>query len=192
MKVATRLLAPHISGRHIVELGCGSGLLAEQLIKLDVASYQGYDISDVAVARARQRLAGSQRGGLTRFDVAAVSDLLPQGEALIVSLGLIEWLTPTELDHLFNLSQLGSFLHAFSEQRHSLSQLIHRIYVRFSYGRKSGGYVPRYHQLSEIDAIAKRYGFNRLGIYRHPQLRFGTFVSNLSFESTPALCQSKL
>jgi len=182
LDTAARLLAPHISGRRIVELGCGSGLLAQRLMQLGAASYQGYDLSDVAIARAKQRLAGSPQSEAVRFVVAAITDLPPQGDALVLSLGLVEWLTQVELDHLFSLSHQGLFLHAFSEQRRSLAQLIHRGYVQFSYGRKSGGYAPRYHEVSEIAAVAQRHGVSRLNVYRHRRLRFGTFVSNLALQ----------
>ena len=146
LDVAARLLAPHLAGRRVVELGCGSGLLAERLLALGAASYQGYDLSEAAIARAKQRAADSPRGEAMRFAVAAVADLPPQGDALVVSLGLVDWLTPAELDHLFALGRQGSCLHAFSERRRSAAQLIHRAYVQFSYGWKNGGYVPRYHE----------------------------------------------
>jgi SAM-dependent methyltransferase len=179
LDAAARLLAPHIFGRHVVELGCGSGLLAERLLELGAASYRGYDISDVAIARAKQRATHSSWGNAMRFTVAALTDLPPQGDAQVVSLGLIEWLTPAELGHLFALGRQGSCLHAFSERRCSMSQLIHRAYVKFSYGWKSGGYVPRYHNLAEIVDIANRHGIGRLNVYRHRRLRFGIFVSDL-------------
>ena len=102
LDAAARLLAPHLAGRRVVELGCGSGLLAERLLALGAASYQGYDFSEAAIARAKQRAADSPRGEAMRFAVAAITDLPPQGDALVVSLGLVDWLAPAELDHLFS------------------------------------------------------------------------------------------
>ena len=113
------------------------------------------------------------------FSVAGITDLHPQEDALVVSLGLIEWLDPTEVDHLFALGSHGPFFHGLSEQRWSVAQLVHRVYVHLSYGRKTGGYVPQYHQATEIAAIAKRHQINQLNIYRRRKLRFGIFVSNL-------------
>jgi putative flippase GtrA/SAM-dependent methyltransferase len=176
---AARLLAPHLAGRRVVELGCGSGLLAERLLALGAASYQGYDFSQAAIAQAKRRAAESPRGEAMSFAVAAVADLPPQGDALVISLGLVDWLAPAELDHLFSLGRLGSCLHTFSERRRSAAQLIHRAYVQFSYGRKNGGYTPRYHQLAEIAAAADRHGIGRLAVFRHPRLRFGVVVSDL-------------
>ncbi|MBT5108905.1 MAG: class I SAM-dependent methyltransferase, partial [Rhodospirillaceae bacterium] len=44
---------PHVKGRRIVELGCGSGLLARDLLACGALSYQGFDISPIAIDRAR-------------------------------------------------------------------------------------------------------------------------------------------
>jgi putative flippase GtrA/SAM-dependent methyltransferase len=182
LDAAVRLLAPHLAGRRVVELGCGSGRLAERLLLLGAASYQGYDFSEVAIARAKQRAAASPRGEAMRFAVAAVADAPPQGDALLISFGLIEWLTPAELDRLFALGRQGSCLHALSERRRSATQFIHRAYVHFAYGRINGGYVPRYHQVEEIAAIANRHGIGPLGVFRHRRMRFGIFVSDLPLE----------
>jgi SAM-dependent methyltransferase len=182
LDLAARLLAPHLAGRRVVELGCGSGLLAERLMTLGAASYQGYDLSDVAIERAEQRSARSPRREAMRFAVAAVADLPPQGDALIVSLGLVDWLAPADLDHLFALGRQGSCLHAVSERRRSATQLIHRAYVQLSYGRRNGGYAPRYHEMAELAAIARRQGVGRLNVFRHRRLRFGVFISDLPLE----------
>lgn len=182
LDVAARLLAPHLAGRRVAELGCGSGLLAERLLALGAASYQGYDLSEAAIARAQQRAADSPRGEAMRFAVAAVADLPPQGDALVISLGLVDWLTPAELDRLFALGRQGSCLHAFSERRRSATQLIHRAYVQLSYGWKNGGYTPRYHEAAQIAAIASRHGIGPLTVFRHRRLSFGVFVSDLPLE----------
>jgi putative flippase GtrA/SAM-dependent methyltransferase len=182
LDAAAQLLTPHLAGRRVVELGCGSGLLAEPLLAAGAVAYQGYDFSEAAITAARKRAATSPRGAAMRFDVAAVAEIPPQGDAVVISLGLVDWLGAAELDHLFALGGGGSCLHAVSEQRRSAVQLIHRAYVQCSYGWKNGGYVPRYHRLAEIAAIAGRHGIGRLNVFRHRRLRFGIFVSDLSLE----------
>ena len=52
------LVAENIVGRHIVELGCGSGLLAMPLLEAGAATYRGMDISNVAIEAALARSAG--------------------------------------------------------------------------------------------------------------------------------------
>ena len=179
LESAARLLAPHLAGRRVVELGCGSGLLAERLLELGAVSYRGFDIAETAIERARQRIASSPLKDRIRFEVAAVAEIPHQGDAVILSLGLVDWLNRDELDALFALGREGSCLHAVSEKRLSAAQLIHRAYVTLSYGWKTGGYVPRSHAVAEIAEIAGRHGIGPLRVFRHPSLRFGIFVSDL-------------
>jgi len=180
LDLAARLLAPHVPGRRMVEVGCGSGLLAERLIALGAASYAGYDISEVAIERANTRIAQASGGGAIRFAVAGVEDLPPQGDALVLSLGLVDWLPPDQIGRLFAIGRDGSCLHSCSERRFSPAQIVHRAYVQVSYGWNSGGYRPQYHRVTELAALARRYGVADLHVFRHPRLRFGAFVSDLT------------
>lgn len=177
---AGTLLAPHVAGRHVVELGCGSGLLAEALVTAGATSYVGYDLSDVAIARARER-AADRPDGRIRFEVAAVADLPPQGDALIVSLGLFDWLSMEEIAHVLAIGRQGSFLHAIAEKRRSLQQLAHRLYVSLSYGRRTG-YAPAYRRVVEIDAILDGLGRPPAKVFRHAKMSFGVFLTDLAVE----------
>lgn len=179
LEAAVTLLAPHLPGRRLVELGCGSGLLAERLMTLGAASYQGFDISDRAIARARQRLAAVPLADRMAFDVAAVGDLGPQGDALVFSLGLFDWLSSADIAHVFSIGRHGRYFHAVAElRRRSIEQLIHRAYVHFSYGRRTG-YAPRYHSMAEIDGLLEQAGRPPAQVYRHARMRFGIFVTDL-------------
>jgi SAM-dependent methyltransferase len=179
LEAAVALLAPHLPGRRVVELGCGSGLLAERLIALGAQSYQGFDIAETAIARARERHAKTSAAGRMAFDVAAVGDLSPQGDALVFSLGLFDWLSAEEIAHVFAIGAAGNYFHAVAEKRRSVQQAIHRLYVHFSYGRRTG-YQPRYHRIREIDAVLAGVGLKPAKVYRHGRMRFGIFVTDLA------------
>lgn len=178
LEAAVALLAPHLPGRHLVELGCGSGLLAERLMALGATSYQGYDISDTAIARARQRQAGLAQSDRIAFEVAAVAELERQDDALVFSLGLFDWLSSDEIAHVFSIGRHGHYFHAVAERRRSLEQLIHRTYVHLSYGRRTG-YAPSYHSVVEIDGLLGKVGLPPARVYRHGRMRFGIFVTDL-------------
>ena len=178
-EAALALLAPHVPGRRVVELGCGSGSLAGPVMALGAAAYHGIDLSPVAIARARERMAGLAHSEHMRFDAGAVADLPPQGDAVVFSLGLFDWLSDAEIAHAFAIARAGTYLHALSERRGSPAQLLHRLYVWLSYGWRGGGYVPRYQSLGEIQECLARQGLPPCRAYRHPRLRFGMFVSNL-------------
>ncbi len=179
IRAAVALLAPSIAGRDVVELGCGSGLLAEQLMDLGARGYRGIDISEKAIARARERVAASRHAEAIRFEAGPVSGLPPLGAAVIFSLGLFDWLTPAEIDHVFRAGCEGHYFHAIAERRRSLQQMIHRLYVHLSYGHRCAGYVPQYHTVGEIAAVASRHGLPAPNIYRDDRMSFGIFVTDL-------------
>lgn len=181
LAAALALLAPHARGRRVVEIGCGSGLLADPLMAAGALSYRGYDLSDVAVAKARDRLAGSLHAAGIGFEVAAVADLPEQGDAVVFSLGLTDWLTDAEMAHLFAIGRAGDYLHALSEKRPSLAQVLHRLYVTLSYGRRTG-YRPRYYAMGDIVALLARQGLAPPVVYRDSRLSFGAFVTSLAWD----------
>ena len=89
---AARLLAPHVAGRRVVGMGCGSGLLAEPVLAAGAALPGIRPLRGQAIDRAEatRRQCAARRGDAVcrrhRHRSAA------QGDALVVSLGLIEWL----------------------------------------------------------------------------------------------------
>jgi SAM-dependent methyltransferase len=173
---AATQLEPQVRGRRVVELGCGSGLLARRLIAAGAESYQGIDIADRAIARARATHA--DLGGRVSFDVEAVDNLGPLGDAVVLSLGLFDWLDSPDIAHVFAIGRNGHYLHALSERRASVQQSLHRAYVHLSYGRRTG-FAPRYHRLAEIERLLADQNLAPPQVIRHPRLRFGLFVSNL-------------
>ncbi len=183
LHAALTLLAPHVRGRHVVELGCGSGLLAGPLMALGVAGYRGIDISPVAIARARERATAAAFGAKVNFAVAAAAELEPQGGALIFSLGLFDWLSAAEIDHVLAVGAADPYLHAVAERRRSVQQLVHRLYVHLSYGRRTG-LAPRYHRIAEIAAAVRRHHPLPPNVFRDPRMSFGVFVTDLPLPAT--------
>lgn len=175
---ALALLAPHLRGRRVVELGCGSGLLAHKLMALGAASYLGIDISPVAIARARERVAAAASGADIRFAVGAVADLQNLDDAVTFSLGLFDWLSAVEIDRVLAAGASGPYLHAVAERRWSAQQLVHRLYVHLSYGRRTG-LAPHYHTMAEIAAAVRRHYTQAPNVFRDPRMSFGAFVTNL-------------
>lgn len=170
-QLALSLLAPHLAGRRVVELGCGSGRLAEPIIAGGATSYQGFDLSPLAIDEARRRTSSP---GIA-FAQGSVADLPPQGDALLFSLGLLDWLSPEEIARILALGADGLWLHSLSELRASPQQLIHRSYSRLAY---RSGYRPAYHRVSDIDALLAANGMPPARVFRHPRLRFGIFIGN--------------
>ena len=120
------------------------------------------------LSRHRHRRGGHRPGSGTpgrspvaermAFDVAAVRDLGSQGDALVFSLGLFDWLMPTR-SPMSSPSAAPATISMRWRKDASAQQLIHRAYVYFSYGRRTG-YRARLPPVAEIDALA---GNGRLG-----------------------------
>ena len=170
-EMALSLMAPHLPGRQVVELGCGSGRLAERIIAGGAAAYQGFDLSAVAIDEARRR----NTSPAVSFAQGSVADLPDQGDALVFSLGLLDWLSPEDIARVLALGSDGLWLHSLSERRVSPQQLIHRSYSRLAY---RSGYRPAYHRIADIDALLAANGMPPAQVFRHPRLRFGMFISN--------------
>ena len=97
--ITPELLKPFLAGKRVVELGCGSGLLAAKLIEYGAASYLGIDIAETAIRKARESHGG--RDARIAFAVGGVADLQPLAADLVISLGLLDWLRDDEIANVF-------------------------------------------------------------------------------------------
>ncbi len=178
LQIAGSILSAHVSKKRIVELGCGSGYLAERLIEAGAESYLGIDITEAAVKNASDRVAGSAHKGRISFQACDLSELATLNADVVFSLGLLDWLTLQQIDKLFSMAPDADFLHAISERRISLSQMVHRAYVHLSYGWRTNQYVPLYYTVGEMATIIHRYSDRPINVYRDRCLSFGTLVTS--------------
>lgn len=182
LEVTRQLLEPHLAGQRIVELGCGSGLLAPALLAMGARSYLGYDLSPVAIEHARRRAAERQLGDQARFEVCAVEALPPLDADIVVSLGLLDWLDDAALETVLRAGGNAHYLHAIAERRRSPAQWIHRAYVFVAYGYRSGGYRPRYYRVDDLRALVRQCDARPFDVYRDPRLSFGALLTSLPIE----------
>lgn len=179
LQVAGALLGPHVRGQHVVDLGCGSALLAPALLRAGAASYQGFDLAEAAIATGRQRAEGWGFGDRLKLDVGEVGSLPDVRRDVVVSLGLTDWLTDAELSALFAWSGRAHYLHAISELRLSPAQWTHRAYCWLAYGYRTAGYVPRYFPIHHLPSLAAPHRPGPTYVYRHRRLSFGALLSSL-------------
>ena len=179
MSMIGYLFKEHVGGKRVVELGCGSGLMAEGIIQAGAVSYLGIDISSIAVDEAKKRIekAGlSHKASFKEGDISALSHL--QGD-LIFSLGLFDWLNEEQLKSVFVADPAADFLHSFAEKRNCPTQLLHRLYVHLAYGHRTGNYKPHYFRTSELVTLAERYHQGPVYVLRHKRLSFGAMITSL-------------
>jgi 2-polyprenyl-3-methyl-5-hydroxy-6-metoxy-1,4-benzoquinol methylase len=178
LTVAKKFLLKLVPNKKILEIGCGSGLLAEELVKAGAESYLGYDFAETAIKDAQERC---RREKKIRFNLGSVDKIKINEEYdIIFSLGLIDWLEEKEIKKLVELSKDKIWLHSFSEKRQTLIQLIHKIYVTCLYGYKNGMYVPRY---DTKDDIKRYFQSNNIYFFQNNKLSFGVIASSFKLDN---------
>lgn len=177
LDLASELLSKHAKGKSLLELGCGSGVLLSNLNRRNFTSWAGIDISPTAISKGQQRLKGL--ASFIQGDVTTCS--LPQADC-VIALGLLDWLSLSEIKDLASRLNCTYFLFSFSERKFSIIRMLHQIYTFFSYGIWNSFYVPKYWTEGEIrDALSplNRRDFP-IKFVRHPDLSFGCLVTNLT------------
>ena len=183
LQLASQYLAPFVDGKRVLEVGCGSGLLTPYLMDAGAKSYLGIDIASVAIKKAEERYKDSNWVSDVEFRSGSMDQIKGYEFDIVVSLGLTDWLGEQEMTDLFSLSDNCDCFHSISENRFSISQLIHRLYVNVAYGYKTGGYKPKYYSEKEILSYTSQ-ARNPCSLVRHPTLKFGAFVSSLPIKQT--------
>lgn len=179
MATAQRVLMPRVAGKRIIEVGCGTGALAESLIEAGAESYLGFDIADSAVSSAQERVNKAGLSEKIEFRQGGVADIVDVEADIVFSMGLLDWLTHSEIESVFALVEGAEYLHSFSEKSLSIWRLIHIVYVFIAYGHKTGKYKPAYHTLAELSEIALRHNTKPIVPIRKAGMRFGCFMTSL-------------
>lgn len=179
MENAQRILAAAAPGKRIVEFGCGSGVIAEELIEAGAASYHGIDIADVAIEQAQARVKAKALDDKISFATGDENTLSKVEADIIFSLGVLDWLTVDQVKQVLRASQDGDFLHSFSERQASLWVIIHKVYCYAKYAHETKNYAIRYDTEDEIRSFAEPFTDRTLHFLRDRKMRFGVFVTTL-------------
>jgi SAM-dependent methyltransferase len=140
----------------IVELGCGSGLLAEQVIKY-VDEYIGVDIAASAIEFAQKK----NKNPKIKFMAKDVLNISLKKNELMIFLGLTDWFEIDQLFILFSKITSDNILFSFTESR-SVTFLSPYRYYRNLIDRKSSKfhYKARSYSEVEIEKILKHFGYS--------------------------------
>ena len=175
MAWAARFLNSKLHGLSVLELGCGSGILASHLLRSGLSSYVGLDFSASAIQSANTRLlnsANSQKFQFTCVDLTKID--LPRAD-VVVSLGLFDWLDDHEIVKIFNSTSGAKFLHSFSSSEVNVISLLHRVMVHVQYGYRNRGYCPRYRSNSNFQLLVPD---QTVKFVKEKRLSFGRFLHN--------------
>lgn len=178
IQTGVELLKDHVKGKSVLEVGCGSGLVAQKFIDAGATRYVGFDIAENAIAVANKRKVEQGWSDKISFHVGTIDRMAPVKEDIVFSLGVLDWLTDQELEILFARQGTADYLHAIAEKRVSLSQYAHRAYVQVAYGHKTGAYRPRYFTAAQIAGLSAKHRKGPFYAFRNPKLSFGALISS--------------
>lgn len=177
MFLAKNILSKIAKNKTIMEIGCGSGMLINNLDRLGVKKYIGIDISNEAIKKAKLNVANLKNIEVT-FLRSDINEIRPQKVDVCFSLGLLDWISIQEINKINKTIDANIFFHSFSEKRFSFYQMVHSAYVFTKYGYKTNGYKPFYYKSKDIYSCFKN-GSSNISFYRNKKLSFGTLVHNL-------------
>ncbi len=190
MRLAERILAPLVPGKRVLEVGCGSGRLIELLLRAGPDVVKGVDLSAKAIDEAGHRLRAAVSSGRVILEVGDPGRTTLSGFDWVIGLGLLDWLSDTEILELFRRISPAAFLFSISERRRNLAQLVHRGYVWLKYGHRTHGYVPSYQTVAQITNLARQAGYGEVHALRDRRLSFGALVATWPIELPPDLGES--
>jgi cyclopropane fatty-acyl-phospholipid synthase-like methyltransferase len=120
MEMALELVSPHVKGLHVLDIGCGSGRFAFEMLAAGAERVVGIDVSPevIAAADARRRESSTEGLEFKVMDVTRPEAALPRVD-LVTALGVIEYFDAPALSALIGKFDTRYFLLEFpdSEQR---------------------------------------------------------------------------
>jgi cyclopropane fatty-acyl-phospholipid synthase-like methyltransferase len=177
MEAALRLVAPHIKGLTVLDLGCAVGRFAFRLLEAGAERVIGVDVSPAAIEAANQHRVQSPYADRLEFkvmDLTSASIELPEVD-LITALGVIEYFDPPTLSRLLGKFKTRYFLIDFPDsagrRRNWMIWQLRRVYLFLN--RCPGVYL---YTQEEFRRIAAQHGFDNVWYTRHAPF---DYVTNL-------------
>lgn len=175
MEAALQLVSPHVGGLRVLDIGCGSGRFAFELLEAGAQRVIGVDVSSAAVAAANVRRRESASEDRLEFRVLDLTDpevRLPQVD-LITALGVIEYFDAPALSALLGKFDTRYFLIDFPDsdgrRRNRLNWYLRQVYLRVS--RCPGVYL---YTQGEFRRMAAEHGFEAVWFAHRSGFEYAT------------------
>jgi SAM-dependent methyltransferase len=173
---AERVLSGWIDGKTFVEIGCGGGELAVALAQQGGRG-TGLDVSEAVLEAARRRAGEAGVADRLAFVSADVAEgAVVRGQSpdmaepdLAVGLGILEYLTPAELEALVQKLGARDVFFSFHERRPNAQAALHWAYRRLKR-------MPLYtkYRAAELRALLARAGYPQTRVFREGKNAFVT------------------
>ena len=175
MDAALQLVSPHLAGLNVLDIGCGSGRFAFELLEAGAERVVGIDVSPAAIEAADARRRQSPSSDRLEFRVMDVT--LPGAELppvdLITALGVIEYFDDRELSALLGSFNSRYFLIDFPDsegrKRDRLTWYLRQVYLRVN--RCPGVYL---YSQDEFRRMAAEHGYDAVRFARRSTFDFAT------------------
>jgi 2-polyprenyl-3-methyl-5-hydroxy-6-metoxy-1,4-benzoquinol methylase len=179
--VAIEHVSPYIQGKHVVEIGCGSGRASRHLIERVAAPYIGIDLSQNAIDLARAKTEEAGLSDKVTYRRSGVIDLDTTQADFVISIGFMHWLTWEEVEHVFNSTNGNNFFHTITQSEYSFRQLLRHLYIKYS---ETTDTFSNYRKLDDICAVAHKHGWGNLYSFEHKDLYSIVGLSSLPLPNT--------
>jgi cyclopropane fatty-acyl-phospholipid synthase-like methyltransferase len=175
MDAALQLVSPHLAGLNVLDIGCGSGRFAFELLAAGAERVVGIDVSPAAIEAADAQRRQSPSADRLKFRVMDVT--LPGAELppvdLITALGVIEYFDARELAALLGSFNSRYFLIDFPDsegrKRDRLTWYLRQVYLRVN--RCPGVYL---YSQDEFRRMAAEHGYEAVRFARRSTFDFAT------------------
>src|SRR3989344_536038 len=161
-------------GKTILELGCGSGYFAINVLqKIKPRKIIGMDISSSAIQRANKLKKDLKLSGKIEFiEVDTTLANLPKAD-ITIGLGFLDYLTKEEIRALMKKINSKYAIFTFSERKVSLTRYLHIAYLISQKCPKHYYYTKK-----EIASLVKER-YKNVRIISGRKLMFGCIVHNI-------------
>lgn len=177
--VAGELLAPHIEGKTLLDLGCGDGGFALAMLRAGAAHVIGWDISPQAVEIAQRQADVEGFGPRAEFRAVRVEEGDFPETDFTSGLGLLDWMGPGEIRALLLRLAGRKLLFSYSEQDGTFAEIVHRIWLCKRLQYFGGGVRAYHHPRATIFQWFQEAGFDDMQLVARPEARFGRLIHNL-------------
>lgn len=157
------------SGQRVLEIGCGSGTLAEMLPE-DI-EYVGWDFSSVAIEAAKEKFKGKENFEFSKVDLVNYKSKIEAD--LIIGLGFIDWVELHELKQILAQCSSSQILISFSSRQKHWFRSVYDVYSRLFFNQD---YCPKFYSTEELGEILLGSGYKITEVVMGRGMLFGGIV----------------
>lgn len=177
--IALEILKPHLEGKTVLDMGCGSGHFLTECLKAGASNVIGIDVSAQAIEYAKDLAERNGFSDRSTYLVGKAGDAtLPEAD-IITGFGLIDWLELQECLQFFEHLKDKQFVFSFSDQDGSFDEIVHHYYLVERLKWFGKGVRVHHHPAKVIFRRLHRVGIHDFEMLSDKSMRFGRLIHRL-------------